>query len=95
MSKLTRQIGLSCLVAVSMSATVSAKMVDFNTVMDHLVASQVQHTREKIIKQAQLSAKNAVNHYGYLAQPTHVSIKDLQTNVTTRKVGFTATSASK
>jgi len=95
MSQFTQKIAVGAFAILGFSASANAEQVNFKTMMDHTVLSQVNEARTQIDKDTYKSIKMTLNDFNHVLRPNRVIIRDLKVQSNTKKKSFIITQVSK
>lgn len=85
MSQFTQKVVVGIFTILGASASVSAEQVNFKTMMDHIVLSQVNEAKLQIEKETYRSISKSLNEFNNEIRPNRVIIRDLKAQSHTKK----------
>lgn len=88
MSQFTQKVAVGIFTILGASASVSAEQVNFKTMMDHIVLSQVNEAKLQIEKETYRSISKSLNEFNNEIRPNRVIIRDLKAQSHTKKKFF-------
>ncbi|MBU2969515.1 hypothetical protein KO527_09180 [Pseudoalteromonas sp. C2R02] len=88
MSQFTQKVAVGIFTILGASASASAEQVNFKTMMDHIVLSQVNEAKLQIEKETYRSISKSLNEFNNEIRPNRVIIRDLKAQSHTKKKSF-------
>ena len=88
MSKFTQKVAVGIFSLLGLTASANAEQVNFQTMMDYTVLSQVNEARTQIEKDTHISIQKALNDFDSEVRPHSVIIKDLKAKSSLNKKSF-------
>jgi hypothetical protein len=88
MSQFTQKVVVGIFTILGASASVSAEQVNFKTMMDHIVLSQVNEAKLQIEKETYRSISKSLNEFNNEIRPNRVIIRDLKAQSHTKTKSF-------
>lgn len=88
MSQFTQKVAVGIFTILGASASASAEQVNFKTMMDHIVLSQLNEAKLQIEKETYRSISESLNEFNNEIRPNRVIIRDLTAQSHTKKKSF-------
>jgi len=88
MSKFTQKVAVGIFAILGLSASANAEQVNFKTMMDQTVLSQVNEAITQIEKETFNSIKMTLNELNHAIRPNRVIIRDLKVQSSIKPKSF-------